>query len=867
MVRRGWRACLAMLAIGLLPAPPSPASTAEVYQTSAIGLAHQLSRLSTTARVLHIGAHPDDEDTALLAALARGAGARVAYLSLNRGEGGQNGIGPELQDALGLVRTHELLAARGIDGAEQYFTDVFDFGFTKTFEEAAARWGYEATLDDVVWVIRKFRPHIIIARFSGTPADGHGQHQMAGRLTRDAFGAAGDPARFPAHAALGLPPWQPSRLYFDRFRSTDAGYALPVGEWSPLYGRSWLAMAMESRSLHRSQDMGRAQPLGPHVARLELWDSHGPTAREAGPLDGLDLGLTDLLPPAQPDEGAVTAGLREGLSAAALGIEQAAVFLRQDGSRLQTIAGLAAALRALRRVADTVDQGGLPATVDPASFRLALNQKLTEASEALALAAGLQLDAQAERPQVVPGEKLRIACEMFWPESSPVTGVRATLDVPDGWTVTSGNDRPATVNSAPNAFAGYTVAVPADAAPDQPYWLRQPRSGDRYATPPAVLRGLPLAPPRLAVRLRCVIDGAVLQLTRPVTYREVDPRHGERLLPVLIPPPLTADVAPAMVLQPGGASRRVELVVGLRNHATEPVAGTVAVRLGDQVLVELPTGVGAGKRELLRLPVDLPARSDRASLAVYWTPDGGAARALETLGKVDYDHIPPALWRSPATVALVPLEVEVDPTRQVGYIPGPGDEVLEGLVRLGLPVTVLDAAKLSEPEPFEGLRTIVVGPRAYEVNEPLQRANRRLLDWARAGGTLVVMYQKYPFVNGNYAPFSLSMATPHDRVVDEAAAVSFLAPEHPLLTAPNAIGPADFAGWVQERGLYFAHVWDTAYTPLLRAADPGEPAKDGGLLAAPLGEGRYVYCAWALFRQLPEGVPGAYRLLANLAAW
>jgi len=866
MVRRGCWGLVGLLGAWLLAAP-SQASTAEVYQTSAIGLAHQLARLSTTARVLHVGAHPDDEDTALLAAMARGTGARVGYLSLNRGEGGQNGIGPELDDALGLVRTQELLAARMVDGAEQYFAGVYDFGFTKTLDEARQRWGHDATLEDVVWVIRKFRPQVIVTRFSGAPTDGHGQHQLAGRLAREAFRAAGDPTRFPAHAELGLPPWQPARLYLDQFQSTDPGYALAVGDWSTLYGRSWLSLAMESRSLHRSQDMGRSQPFGPHVVRLALLDSHVPTDPEAGPLDGLALGLSDLLPPPAPEETTATAEIRAGLAAAVLGLEQADGLQRQRGSRLQTVGGLAAALRALRRASDAVDAGGLPLQVDPATFRLALNQKLNEASEALALAAGVQLDAQASRPRAVPGETIRIAGEVFWPESSPVTGARATLELPDGWTVRSGNDRPVTGNSAPSWSAGYDVTIPADADPDQPYWLQQPRPGDRYAAPAPLLRGLPLAPPRLAVRLRCVVDGAVLQLLRPVTWREVDPRHGERRLPVLIPPRLSAEVQPNLILLPGGAARAVQLTVGLRNHGAEPVAGTVAVQLGDEVLVEQATGIGANGRELLRLPLSLPALERRAELALTWTPDGGRPERLDVLHTLAYDHIPPQLYRTPATIGVAPVDVQVDGGRALGYIPGPGDDLPAALARLGLAVTVLDEAALGEPAAFDSLRTIFVGPRAYEVNEALQRANRRLLDWARSGGTLVVMYQKYPFVNGGFAPYPLAMAQPHDRIVDERAAVRLLVPEHPLLTTPNRIGVADFEGWVQERGLYFAHTWDAAYTPLLSAADPGEPARDGGLLAAEVGQGRYVYCAWALFRQLPAGVPGAYRLLANLAAF
>ena len=864
---RRWRVGLWGLVALLGMVAPSPAGTADVYQSSVIGLSHELARLSTTARVLHIGAHPDDEDTALLCALARGEGARVAYLSLNRGEGGQNGIGPELYDSLGIVRTEELLAARRLDGAEQYFTSVYDFGFTKTLDEAMARWGHDATLSDIVWVIRKFRPNVIIARFQGLPSDGHGQHQVAGRLSREAFRAAADPAMFPDQIQLGLPAWQAQRLYQDQFRSTDAGYRLAVGESSTLYGRSWLSIAMESRSLHRSQDMGRDQPLGAHTARLSLVDSTVPTDPDAGPLDGLPVALTALLPPAVEGEESAVAGLRTALAEAEAGVEQASTLLRSRGSQLQAIAGLSQALRNLRRASDAIDAGALPAKVEAASFRIALNQKLTEASEGLALAAGIQLDARSDRPSAVPGGTVRVATEVFWPEASPVTGARATLELPDGWGVTTGNDRIETGNSAPQWFAGYDVKIPADAVPDQPYWLRQPRVGDRFAAPEPALRGLPLAPPRMMCRLRCVVDGSVLQLLRPVTCQVVDPRRGESRHQVLIAPQVSADVEPGLVLLPGGAAKQVELDVTVRNHGREPVAGKLEVKLDDSVLVDQETGVGAGSRSLLRLPTPLPKLSQRANLTLTWTPIDGQPVALDTVHRIDYEHIQPHLYRTPATVGLVPLDVQADTGRKLGYIPGPGDDLPAALQRLGLSVKLLDDAALSEPDAFAGLDTIFVGIRAYEVNEALQRVNRRLLDWTKAGGTLVVQYQKYPFVDGHYEALPLTMVRPHDRIVDETAPVKFLAPDHPLLTTPNRLGPADFEGWVQERGLYFANTWDEAYTPLLGAADPGEAERDGGFLAADLGEGKYVYCAWALFRQLPAGVPGAYRMLANLAAY
>ncbi len=833
------------------------------YQRGTVALVHQLSRLQTTARVLHVAAHPDDEDSALLALLARGYGARVGYLSLTRGEGGQNSLGPELYDALGLVRTEELLAARALDGAEQWFGGAYDFGFSKTAAETVRHWGEQETLSDIVAAIRRQRPQVVITRFAGDRGDGHGHHQVAGWLCRRAFRLAGDPRAFPEQLQQGLLPWQATKLYLDRWDVAGTAAPLDVGAWSPLYGRSYLSLAMAGRSRHRSQDMGRLEPRGPSVVRLTLLDQVGEPDASGAIFDGLDLRLVALVPEPAADAPAWQREVRAQLIEAAAAVREAQSVLVTGLLPRQTVGELARALRALRRIDETIQ----PLPVEAVgALRLAIGQKIADCSLALMLAAGVELDALADRRQVAPGEALTVAGQVYWPERTRVDSLRLVLQTPTGWTTSALPETPLFGNHAVSSGSGDRVDVPADAAPTQPYWLAQPRRGDRFATPDPALAGLPYAPPPLQVQLRLAIDGGILSVVRPVTWRVADPRRGERRAPVTVVPAVTASVRPDLVVLTPRRTAPVVLTTVLRNHTTAAVRGRLLLRAGDTHLAApVEVAIAAGDRQRARLTLTAPVKAGLAQLC--WQVADRPAQPLQGLHEIDYDHIRPSSHLTAATVRLVAVDAQVPTARAVGYVPGPGDDWPEALRRLGVAVRWLDAETFDEPDALEGLRTIVIGLRAYETNEALARHHRRLLDWVAAGGTLVVQHQKLPWSKGGYAPYPLTIAEPHDRVTDEAAPVRFLPPDHPLLTWPNRLGPADFDGWVQERGLYFAHQWDERYRPLLECHDPGEGEQRGGLLVAAVGQGAFVYCPLALFRQLPAGVPGAYRLLANLVAF
>lgn len=851
-----WLMLLLLTLVGSVPA--------EVGQTGVLGLAHRFKRLDTTVRVLHLGAHPDDEDSALLTKLSLGDGMRVAYLSLNRGEGGQNAIGSELGDALGILRTSELLAARSIDGTEQYFTTAIDFGFSKTSAETLRFWGHDRMLGEVVALVRRFRPQVLVSRFAGTPSDGHGHHQAAGILAREAYDAAGDPNRFPEQLKAGLQPWQPLKFYLGGRPDLDGRLNVEVGEYSPLYGRTYDALAMEGRSRHRSQDMGRIQPNGPDYSKLLLVHTRVPCL----PFEALDAGLDTK--PANAVPAPVAEGPEWQAKAHQACREAAAAVLVAEGVYplglypRNTTAHLAAALKAYRRAATILDDQ--PWTPETATWKLAVTQKVHEASEALALAAGLRVDALCDRSPAAPGTDLTVSLQGFWPLTAEVEQARLELDAPDGWPVQRLTNVDLLGNTTPDALAGFRVTIPPGAPPSQPSWLRLGAADHHHRVEPLSAAIQPFAPAPLTAELRALVAGTPVSLRAPVVHRWADPRRGEQRRELQVLPRVSASLRPALLLAVKGAGTPLVTTATIRNQTNQALHGRLELRDGGQIVASQPLELPGGAERALR--VELPAKlavADRTLDLRAVLVEGDQATPLTELHQLQYDHVPTHLYLPPAEVKVAPVELQTT-DRRIGYVPGPGDYAAEALVAMGLHPTILEADELAAGQ-FDRFDTILVGVRAYEVNEPLQQANEMLRAWVKRGGVLVVLYQKYPYLSGDYELLPLTFVRPHDRVTDETASVTMLQPNHPLLTTPNQLGPSDFAGWVQERGLYFAHTWDDGLTPLLSCHDPGDSAKDGGWLVGQVGDGAFVYCAYALFRQLPAGVPGAYRILANLVAY
>ena len=828
-------------------------------------------------RVLVVGAHPDDEDTSLLATLARGWGVETAYLSLTRGEGGQNLLGDELGEGLGLVRTGELLAARGLDGGRQFFTRAYDFGYSKTAQETLDFWPRQELLRDVTWVVRTFRPQVIVSVFSDTAREGHGHHHVAGLMARQVFQAAPDSTQFPDQLEDGAVAWAPAKLYrLTRFSREEPTLRLQTGGFDPLLGRSHYQLAMESRSQHRSQDMGRARPLGPRSSSLVLLESRVPDLPERGGIfAGVDTTLPGLAAPLPP-------AARRGVEPALETYRRALAGAREELDALEpwgVAPHLARGLRALREARDLAASPGL----GPSELARVLPDRVARVERALLAARGVVMDARVEDDLLVPGEEAAVVVEVWNGGPAPVEDVRASLELPAGWTseqegwerISEEGEGTGTQGSAEILAPGslirwrFRVRLPEDAHASRPYYLTRPRDGALYRWPPDPgLRGRPGNLPRVKARVSLALESLPVSMSRPAEYRGVDKARGEYREPLLVVPALSVALEPAWMAWPLGRAEEREISVRVRNESRDRRRAWVGLDLSPgwearprerEVVLE---GEGAQASLTFRIrPSDSLEPGGHVVQARVRDDRGGLYREEAVL--VDYPHIPRAALFRPATTRISAFQVAVAGDPRVAYVMGSGDAGPEAIRQMGVPVDLLGPEDVTAGA-FQAYDVVVLGIRAYETRPDLVAANDQLLDWARGGGTLIVQYNKYEFSGAGYAPFSVEMNRPHDRVTDETAPVELLAPDHPALTTPNRIGREDFQGWVQERGLYFLGDWDSRYRPLLSMADPGEEARRGGLVVASLGEGTYVYTGLAFFRQFPAGVPGAFRLFANL---
>ncbi|NIN71092.1 MAG: hypothetical protein GTO46_03965 [Gemmatimonadetes bacterium] len=831
-------------------------------QQGVVGVARALRGLGSVKRVLVIGAHPDDEDTALLTWLVRGVGAEAAYLALNRGEGGQNLIGPELGVGLGLVRTGELVAARELDGADQFFTRAYDFGYSKSAEETFTFWPRDSLLADVVAVVRQFRPQIIVSIFSGTPRDGHGQHQVAGILAWEAYEAAGDPGRFPGQLAEGLRVWAPLKLYRSaRFDRSAATLEVETGTLDPLYGRSYHQIAMASRSRHRSQDMGRIETLGPQRTAVRLLESRVAAESGAGEsslFDGVDTTFASMLALVGPGE------LRDELASSLDAYGQQLARARAALGGAQTVGVvpvLSEALGLLRRAAALAERAGSESEV----LRTTLGDQERQLGTALLAAAGVIVEAFADDDLVVAGQSLDIDIEIWNGGEGKAEVRRITLHSPAGTQDAS----PATVPAATLTRHRFSVTVPAAAPPSRLYFLRAPLDRGFYSWPAASgERGTPLGRPVASVTIEVDVAGRTVTREVEAVYRFADQARGEVRRPLFVVPAVGVRLEPGTMVWPLDREGATSFTVRVRGEEPDGVNGRVRLEVPEGWSVEpaeadftlSAPGSAATVDFDLRIPEGVEPGPYVVS-AVAEADDG--RRYREGYSIIDYPHVRRSLLFGQARARIEAFELAVRQDLRVGYVPGAGDAVADAIAAMGVDVEVLDDRAVATGD-LSAYDVIVLGIRTFETNPALLANNERFLDWARAGGTLISQYQQYTYFNGSYAPYPLQARRPHDRVSDESAPVTLLARDHQALNWPNRIGPEDFDGWVQERGLYFPHEWDARYQPLLESADPGEEPKRGGLLVAPLGDGLYVYTGLSLFRQLPAGVPGAYRLLANL---
>lgn len=770
-----------------------------------------------------IAAHPDDENTALLAYFSRGRKVRTGYLSLTRGEGGQNLIGSEQGDALGVIRTQELLAARRIDGAEQFFTRAIDFGFTKTPQEAFEKWGREKILSDVVWIVRRFRPDVIVLRFSGTPRDGHGQHQASAILGKEAFSAAADAKKFPEQLRW-VQPWQAKRLMwnifsFNRDQEREAE-ALPnkievdPGEYDPILGYSYGEIAGMSRTEHKSQGMGSPERKGSQ--KNYLVTVAGDPAK-TGVFDGVDI-TWDSVPGAAP--------LNQVLSQAAH------TFDPEHPEKTVPLLLRAKVLMA-----------GLHHPV--------VERKQKELNEAIALTSELWVGATADTFATTPGGVFKVTRTALnrGPIPIEVDGKAVAGNIP--------------------VISTETKPIPATEPYSQPYWLRQPKQGATYTVPDQLLIGTPENPPLLEAVFHARFGSQEVELARPVIYRYIDRVQGERTRPLIVEPEVAVETPERPRMFPDGSAKPVEVQV--RSNMGK-VTGNLSLTAPSGWRVDPQSQAFSlsepGQQAVLTFRVTPPAQNAKVELQA--SARVGERTISVGMDVISYAHFPPQALFPPAATNLVRADIR-DLAKNIGYIMGAGDEVPESLRQIGSDVILLSPDDLARAD-LSRFDAIVTGVRAYNTRPDLRSNQERLLDYVKNGGTMVVQYNVLeggffggdPSLLAHIGPYPLTIS--RERVTMEEVPVELPNPANPVLHRPNEITEKDFAGWVQERGLYFASEWDPRYQPLFETHDPGEKPLRGGTLYAKYGKGTYIFTAFSWFRELPAGVPGAYRIFANFVS-
>ncbi len=853
-----------------------------IYDLGAIGLAQKLERLQTTASVMHTGAHPDDEDSGLLAYLARHDQARTAYLSLNRGEGGQNVIGQELFEPLGVIRTEELLQARRLDGGQQFFTRVMDYGFSKTRAEATKIWGDREVLGDMVRAIRLFRPLVIISRFAGTPADGHGQHQLAGYLTPLAFKAAADPSQFPEQMAEGLRPWQAKKLYvsesFVPNKDNVPTLTINTGGYDPLLGRSYFEIAMEGRSQHKTQEMGTLELRGTQNSGLRLVESDVPKVEtEKDVFDGIDTSISGIPKLVGLTDSKIDGDLKDAQNAAAKALAEFDAL--RPGKVIQPLGdGLRAIRQARSKIADRqISQPSAP--LADADFMLA--QKEKDFSEALESAAGIVIDALSDTDTIVAGDQTAVAVHVFAPENSDVKFNSAIINVPQGWRVSNA--------AAPEMPTGgyrrnesalksyfFNLTVPADAKPTEPYWLESPRKNFTFDwSAKDAEKNLPFQSPLASAEVKMNIGGQEVTVVKPVQYRYSDGIRGELRRDLAVVPAINVALDSNLLIIPASPkAQKQKVVLSVSNDAPREMKGMVKLDLPSG-WTAIPTSANfdlkaKGDKTAATFEVTIPADAKVNSYKIMAEANVGGQIYNQTMQEIAYPHIQTHRLYAPAEISAKVIDLKVAPVN-VGYIMGSGDRVPEAIRRMGLDVTMLGEKDLSTGD-LSKYDTIVVGIRASQVRPDFVANNGRLLDFVKNGGTLIVQYQQQDYISRNLLPFPAKMdiqingnqRISNVRVTDENAPVKILAPTNPIFNFPNKITASDWDNWVQERDLYNLTTLDPKYTPLLESHDEGDPESSGGLVYAKIGKGNFIYNSYSFFRQLPNGVPGAYRLLANM---
>ncbi len=810
----------------LLAQQPQKPTSSEIY--------HNLQKLNFLGSALYIAAHPDDENTRLISYLANDVKARTAYLSLTRGDGGQNLVGPEIRELLGVIRTQELVAARGIDGGQQLFTRANDFGYSKHPDETLAIWNKEEVLSDVVRAIRKFKPDVIVNRFDHrSPGSTHGHHTSSAMLGVEAYDLVGDATKYP-ETANEFGTWQPKRLFFntswwfygsrENFEKADKSKLVEVetGNYYPALGLSNGEIASLSRSMHKSQGFGSTGSRGSETEYLEFLKGDFP--KENGNLfEGIDTSWSRL-------EGG------DAIGTILKKVEQNFNFKDPSAS----VAELAKAYKMLAKLPESHWK----------------NIKLKELEQLIIDCSGLYLEAVASEQSTTPKGNIKVNIEAINRSNVSVAlnSIASTIITFPAYFAPT----PLKINekfseeSVENTFSATRYSAP--------YWLNEKGTLGMYKVPDKNLIGLPVQKDQFPVTFNLTIEGVQIQVTRNIVYKFNDPVKGEVYRPFEVLPEITASIAEKVLIFATAESKNIPLKV---RAGRDNVNGTVTLQ-HPQGWVVSPAQhtfniARKGEEETLIFSVKPPSgQSEGYIKPLMHIGDVFYDKELVT---IDYEHIPYQSVLLPSEAKVVRINIEKK-GQEIGYIDGAGDAIPESLKQIGYNVTTLSTSELI-PENLKRFDAIVVGIRAYNTLPELEFKQAILNDYVKDGGTLLLQYNtSHRLVTENLAPYTLKLS--RDRVTDENSEVTLLATKHPVLNSPNKITESDFEGWVQERGLYFPDEWASEFTPILGMNDKDAELTKGSLLVAKHGKGHYIYTGLSFFRELPAGVPGAYRLFANL---
>ena len=880
------------------------------------GLAQTLKKLRTWASLMMIVAHPDDEDGGMLTLESRGLGARTAIVTLTRGEGGQNAMSGEADDALGLIRTNELLLADQYSGTEQFFSRVADYGFSKTLDEAHQQWGRDRVLYDVVHAVRLYRPLVLTSVFTGNISDGHGHHQMSGEAAQEVFKMAGDSSVFPDQIAAGLRPWSPLKVYARQpfFSITSKGmYDYATNKWAPvrfydyvkeaasdkvpaedvsipegtfdsILGRSYIQMSREGWSQQKSQNGGGNPPL-PGAFNVE-YHRYGSLVKasehETNFFDGIDTSLTGIASLAHGDTAFLSAGLKEidqHLATATLGYLPAAPAKIAPELALgyQRTRSLIDAVRASSLSPDDKDNVIYELQIKLAQFNTALVEALGLQVNALTLAHGNAgtsnfFNGPDETPaSVTPGEEFEVRIHVTsaapWSTGGNLRLTKTWLASPEkeAWKIERTGSPGMDKASSIEGDAIYKVTVPRDAAYTRPYFTRPTPEQPYYDIADTSLLNLPFAPYPLAGWAEFSYNGVPLRVGQVVQTNHREHGYGNLYQPLVVTPRISVSLGMQAGVVPLGTTT-FPLTVSIKNYQQETADGALHLTLPPGWTSE-PAAENFHLHSNQAVPVTFtvhPSALGAQSYDIKAVAQSGNHEFQEGVQSVGYPGLRPYFLYKPASYMARGVDVKVAPGVNIGYVMGTGDEVPQALEQIGVRVHLLGAIDLASGD-LSRYSSIVIGIRAYSNRPDLSAGNARLLDYVKQGGTVIVQYQSQEY-DHNYGPYPYTLGRNPEKVVDETDPVTFTDASHPLFQWPNKITPADFNGWVEERGHSFMETWDPQYTALTQTADPGQDPQRGGLLFARYGKGVYIYAAYALYRQFPAAIPGAYRILANLVS-